>query len=276
MAEPRVRFLLGGMQKAGTSALASYLSAHPHLRLPARKEAHVFDAPDFDDAWTSADIDARFAAHFADWQAPGTFGDATPITVFHPRLVERVARYNPAMRWVLLLRDPVERAISQYFMERGRGQDTWPLWAAIAGEALRLHGHRDDFSRDSPLRRWSYLARGRYSRQLDALFLRFPREQVLLLRSDELAADPQGTVARVLGFLHLEPLAGQAREPRAYERVFEGSYRPPRRWAPGRLLARLLLARDIARLRRRYGIDLTRPRVPAPNATGAGLPGSAR
>ena len=47
---PRVRFLIGGVQKAGTTALASYLATHPGLRLPAGKEAHVFDAPDFDDS----------------------------------------------------------------------------------------------------------------------------------------------------------------------------------------------------------------------------------
>ena len=51
-AEPLVRFLVGGVQKAGTSALAQYLGLHPRLRLPTGKEAHVFDAPDFDDVVT--------------------------------------------------------------------------------------------------------------------------------------------------------------------------------------------------------------------------------
>ena len=46
--EPRIAFLVGGVQKAGTSALAQYLRASPGLRLPADKEAHVFDGPDFD------------------------------------------------------------------------------------------------------------------------------------------------------------------------------------------------------------------------------------
>jgi hypothetical protein len=252
MAEPRIRFLLGGMQKAGTSALASYLSAHPAIRLPVRKEGHVFDAPDFDEAWGVAEIDARFASRFAGWDATATFGDATPITVFHSRLVARVARYNPAMRWVLLLRDPVERAISHYFMERGRGLETRPLLFAIAGEWLRLRGHRDDFSRGSPLRRWSYVARSRYTRQLDELFRHFPREQVLLVRSADMASDPHGTVARIIDFLQVGPLPHRP----SYPRVFQGTYLTPSRWSPGGMLVRLLLAGETGRLRQRYGIDL--------------------
>ena len=57
--EPRIAFVVGGVQKAGTSALAQYLRASPGLRLPTDKEAHVFDAPDFDEAWSAAEVDAR-------------------------------------------------------------------------------------------------------------------------------------------------------------------------------------------------------------------------
>jgi hypothetical protein len=137
-------------------------------------------------------------------------------------------------------------------MERGRGLEKKSLLAAVAGEWLRLRGHQDDFSRGSPLRRWSYVARGRYSRQLDELFRHFPRDQVLLLRSDDLASDPQGTVARIAGFLQVAPFVAH----RAYPRVFQGAYRPPSRWSPGRMLLRFLLAGETARLRRRYGIGL--------------------
>ena len=70
---PQVAFLIGGMQKAGTSALARYLRAHPSLRLPAGKEAHVFDMPAFDDTWSTADIDALYVPHLAAG-ASGNYG----------------------------------------------------------------------------------------------------------------------------------------------------------------------------------------------------------
>ena len=100
--EPRIGFLVGGVQKGGTSALAQYLRGSPGLRLPADKEAHVFDAPDFDETWSPAEIDARNADRFPG-DVPGLLlGDATPFYVFHPRCVARIAAYNPAMRWIVL------------------------------------------------------------------------------------------------------------------------------------------------------------------------------
>ncbi len=275
MPEPRIGFLIGGVQKAGTTALALYLAAHPGLALPSNKEAHVFDNPDFNDAWTAAEVDARSASHFGsdagecgdagsgEVDAGGAesgshhrlHGDATPITLFHPTLVARVARYNPAMRWVILLRDPVERAISHHAMERARGHERRALLPAVLLERSRLRGRWDDWAPESPLRVCSYAARGRYARQLDCLFAHFPRGQVLCLRSADLAAHPFTTVGRVLAFLGVPALLPAL----APARVFAGRYRPPPAWAPGRLALRLLLRGEKAELRRRHGIDLDAP-----------------
>lgn len=247
MSAPRVRFVIGGVQKGGTTALATYLAAHPSVALPSTKEAHVFDRPDFDDGWTVERIDALFANHFAR-DDDRLHGDATPIYVLHPRIVARIARYNPAMRWILLLRDPVERAVSQYHMERARGLETWPMLPAFLLEPLRLAGHRDDLGDASPLRTHSYLHRGDYARQLDTLYRHFDRDQVLVLHSRELRAAPQACLAAVHAFLDLPPAPAPDFTP-----VFEGAYAPPPRWL-GRL-TRALLHRRLARLKARYGIE---------------------
>jgi hypothetical protein len=248
---PAIGFVIGGVQKAGTSALASYLAAHPDLRLPSNKEAHVFDQPGFDPAWTAQDIDRQYAAALPADAAGHLCGDATPIYVFHPWLVERIARYNPRMRWIVLLRDPVERALSQYHMEHARGTERWRLWPALLLERWRLRGHEDDFSPASPLRRHSYLARGDYARQLDVLYARFPREQVLLLRSEALREAPAACLARACAFLGVPPLS-QRPAPRE---VFAGSYPPYPRSGPTWRLARWLLREPLARMRDRYGLD---------------------
>lgn len=247
MTEPRIRFLIGGVQKGGTSALAAYLSRHPSIALPDRrasdgppppgwhpawlKEAHVFDAPDYSAGWDVEVVDRRFARCFTAFGADGRLhGDATPATVFLPGVVDRVARYNPAMRWVLVLRDPVERAISHYYMERSRGAERLPLLAALLVERWRLRaGPR---RAEVAWRQYSYQARSRYRAQLQALFARFPRAQVLVLANDDLAQQPAATVARVLRFLGLPdlPAGGQA-----WPRVFDGGYVPPSAWSPGRL-----------------------------------------
>lgn len=251
-ASPLLQFMLGGVQKSGTTALARYLAAHPGIALPRDKEAHVFDAPDFDESWRPETIDERLRPLFDGTSLTPCCGDATPITCFHPRLIERTRRYNPRLRWVVLLRDPVERALSHYFMERARGAERWPLLTAMLAERWRLRGHEDDFSGDSPLRKWSYAARGRYVRQLDALYAAFPSEQILLLRSLDLHARPAETATRVLSFLGLPALPDST----VFARHFEGGYRQPGPYSPARVYLRWCLRGEATALRQRYGIDL--------------------
>lgn len=250
MPEPRIRFVIGGVQKAGTSALAHYLGLHPRLRLPTDKEAHVFDADDFDEASTPGQVDARYTVHFARHDADAVHGDATPFYLVHPRVVERIARYNPAMRWIVLLRDPAERALSQFHMERARGKERWPLWPAVLLERWRLHGHHDDFSRTSPLRRHSYRLRGDYARQLDTLLAHFPREQVLLLSNRELRANPVATLRKACDFLGVPPLPEDLQP----VTVLAGDYVPPPRDGIRMRLLRWLMRHELREMRERYGI----------------------
>jgi len=252
MSAPLIQFVIGGVQKGGTTALARFMSAHPQIALPQGKEAHVFDAPDFDERWTSAQIDARYAAHFTQVADAALHGDATPIYCFHPRIVKRIAAYNPQMRWILLLRHPVERAISHYHMERRRHQESWPLWPALLLERWRLRGHWQDFSEHSPLRRYSYRARGDYARQLDTLYAHFTPEQILLLRTQDLAAQPAQTLTDIWSFLGVKSTIAA---PTHYERIFTGDYRPIlHRSLQFRLLTWLMFP-QLCRMRHRYQLD---------------------
>lgn len=250
MTRANIQFLIGGVQKGGTTALASFLSRHPEIALPRGKEAHVFDAPDFDESWQPEHIDKLYAPHF-DVHIDKVCGDATPIYCFHPEFVRRIAAYNPDMRWIIMLRHPVERAVSQYRMERRRGDEKWPFWPAMLLENWRLRGHADDFSMNSPLRHHSYRARGDYARQLDALYARFPREQVLLLRNHELSREPAKVMEQVWRFLGISTEVTHGE----YGRVFEGGYQPlSRSGFRFRMLSRLM-APALLRARYRHGLD---------------------
>ena len=251
MTQPRVGFVIGGAMKCGTSALSAYLASHPRIALPRVKEAHVFDAVDFDEGWDRAAIDARYADHFASDDPALLYGDDTPIYMFHPRFVERIHRYNPAMRWIVLLRDPVDRAISQHHMQHTRKIEPLGLFGAAWAEPARLRGDSDPLAPRSAMRRWSYAERSRYARQLDLLHRFFPAQRILVLRSRDLALRTEDTVARALDFLGLDP-----HEHPPYPPVFEGGYAPPGAWHPGRLLLHWRLRGEIRELRQRYGIDL--------------------
>ena len=254
--EPRIRFLIGGVQKGGTSALAQYLSAHPALRLPRGKEAHVFDAANYDEHASVAQVDAMYAAHFennTDDTPAGAqlHGDATPIYLFLPQAIARIARYNPAMRWVILLREPAERALSHYRMERARGWERWPLWPALLLERWRLRQDHTPLDTTSHLRRHSYRARGDYAHQLDGLYAHFPTQQVLLLRSAALRNTPAACVAQVCAFLGIAP------PPDAidYAPVFVAAQPLPKHNSLTLRALRWLLRHERRALRQRYGID---------------------
>ena len=203
---PRVSFLVAGVQKGGTTALFDYLVDHPGLQLPAIKEAHFFD----DEArvdWSAPDY-APYEALFAD---DGRLcGEATPIYLYWPNALERIRRYNPAMRLILLFRDPVERAWSHWKMEFARRAEREPFaWCIREGRARMADAQpTPGFHRVH-----SYVERGFYGRQLARAMELFPRDQLLLLGSDALKCDPAATIARICRFLDI-PVPTQPMAPR--------------------------------------------------------------
>ena len=198
MAEPpRVSFLIVGVQKGGTTALFDYLGDYPDVALPGEKELHFFDDEAVD--WARPDY-AAYEARFGD-PAGRPCGEATPIYGYWPHSLERIAVYNPAMKLILVLRDPVQRAWSHWRMETARGVETQPFGWCIRQGRQRLFdaepwGHHREFS---------YVERGFYGEQVARMFDLFPRDQVLILRSEALRSDPGATLSEVRRFLGLRP-----------------------------------------------------------------------
>lgn len=191
----RVEFIIIGVQKGGTTALFDYLSDDPGVALSRTKEVHFFDDETVD--WAQPDYD-RYHAKF-DPDARGLRGEATPIYIYWPNSLERIATYNPKARLILMLRDPVERAWSHWRMEYARGAETKPFaWCIRQGRARLLDaepwGHHREFS---------YVERGYYGEQVERLYGLFPPEQVLVLKSDALKNDPGAALAEVNRFLGL-------------------------------------------------------------------------
>ena len=189
---------LAGVQKGGTTSLFAHLARHPQLAPPGRKETHFFDDETQD--WQSPDYQ-----HFHDWFASDSAGllrfDATPIYSFWAPALDRIRTYNPDARLVLLFRDPVARAVSHWRMERERGTEQLSFADAVRAEPQRLAAAM--WSR--AWREHSYVTRGRYGEQLARIVSRFPRDQLLLLRSDAFYRDQRATLARIADFLEISP-----------------------------------------------------------------------
>ena len=202
---PLVDFMIVGAQKCGTTFLARLLSQHPEIGISDRKEVHLFDAPEYSPDWSPAQIDARYARHFAHCPGVTIRGEATPIYMYLRDIAPELKRYNPDLKLIVLLRDPVERAISHYYMEKGRGDECRPLWLALLGEPIRRWRCREDRQWGSAVRHHSYRHRGLYSRQLRNLYRSFDSDRILIIHSRDLLRRPDTVARQAFEFLGAAP-----------------------------------------------------------------------
>jgi hypothetical protein len=194
----RVDFVVGGTMKGGTSALHAFLEQHPEICMASGKETHFFDTDEHFRPGARPDYDL-YHRHFAPGPHTRVLGDATPIYLYWQPVSVRVMEYNSRTKWVLLLRQPVERAYSHWNMLRQNGQEPLSFADAVEQDALRWSGQ------PGQCRVFSYLDRGFYARQLRRLFHVVPRRQVLVLRTEELRCDHHATLQRIFTFLGVDP-----------------------------------------------------------------------
>ena len=199
--QPKVDFMIVGAQKCGTSALWEYLGVHPQVGMSSPKEVQLFSGPEYSCEWSPKEIDRRYAPWFRHCPDAEVRGEVTPIYLFFPEVAAELKRYSPDLKLIVLLRDPVERAISSYYMQRARGKEKAPLWLALLAEPWRLRRCANARDWGSMARVCSYRARGLYSLQLRNLHQHFPRRQVLVVRSRDLLQDHQAALRRVFSFL---------------------------------------------------------------------------
>jgi len=204
--------LILGAMKAGTSSLHFYLTQHPQVIPPLRKEVHYFDL-------NFSRGESWYRAHFGQAAEPGLNLDSSPYYLFHPQAPSRAQALVPGAKLIVLLRDPVRRAYSHYWHERDKGRETLSFEDALAAEAERLGRATEQLARgqiehSEPHQHFSYQARGRYAEQIESWLGCYPRQQMLLLRFEDLAQDPLPVLNRSLQFLGLPALDSPQLEPR--------------------------------------------------------------
>lgn len=229
LACPEPHFLIIGAARSGTTSLFHYLAGHPQVAVPATKEIHFFDLQyDKGLEWYRHVLRERNRRSLR----RRIVGEATPSYMFLPQAISRIRQHFPAVKLIALLRDPVERAYSHYWHMVRLGYEPLAFEDAVQQEPERLN---DDFERakaderytSEALVRHSYLLRGVYADQLDRVFRHFPRDQVKILKSEDLYADPQKSFDGVVDFLGLRRCAIAG--PRNMSTITEGTgtWRPP-------------------------------------------------
>jgi hypothetical protein len=170
---------------------------------------HFFDGG-LQPQWVKYAEGERLYRSYFGWQAPlqaqgrQSF-EASPCYIFNMLASARMVAMVPDAKLIVLLRDPVERAVSHYFHEKRRGRETLLILDALEAEEERLAPARAEGNyKDPRYINMSYVTRRLYAEQLERIFENYPRDQLLALDSSEFYADSKTALGYVLDFLGLD------------------------------------------------------------------------
>ncbi len=224
-------FIIIGTQKGGTTSLYRYLIEHPNVAPIYVKEPHFFDIYYHKGlGWYRSHFPTAIEKYYARYVRKHDLitGEASPYYLFHPSAAQRVAKTLPKAKLIMLLRNPIDRAYSQYQHQlRQAGVEALSFEEAIDAEEKRLAGEEEKIHQNEKYasfnhRHYSYLARSTYINQLPAWLNIFPREQLLILKSEDLYANPASIIKQTLAYLNVPANA----QPRAYKPFNEAKYTP--------------------------------------------------
>jgi len=244
-------FLGLGTQKGGTTTLQRLLEQHPQVYLPPRKELHYFSLH-------YGEGEAWYRQQFAEAAPEQRCGEITPYYLFHPQAPARIHALLPEVKLIVLLRDPVERALSQVAHSMRLGLEPLELEDALAAEPERLQGADEVLTaadgRHRSHQEHSYLARSRYEVQLRRYQQYFSANQLFIRRSEDLFERPELLWAELLNFLGLEPvpLPLEGRWAHAGQRSGQGD--SAQMLASVQQMLRCSLAETYAAMDRDYGL----------------------
>jgi hypothetical protein len=182
-------FLIIGSQKAGTTSLYHVLRQHPQIFMPETKEVNFFFRND-----EFARGPEHYATHFADAAKQLALGEASPGYICHPEVPARIHALLPDAKLILTVRNPIKRAISQYWDNRRHLNE--PLTFAQALDAYLS----DDYQPDQI----GYFSRGVYMRYIKRYLEYFPRENLLVLPFEEMIATPEDFYRQIFAFLGVD------------------------------------------------------------------------
>ncbi|NES05439.1 MAG: tetratricopeptide repeat protein [Okeania sp. SIO2F4] len=189
-------FIIIGVHKGGTTSLYSYLTQHPQIIPPIKKEMDFW-------SWKFNESINWYLAHF-----PGIpegkkllTGEASPSYFDHPNTARRIYQFFPKIKLLVLLRNPVDRAISQYYQWLRLNWENRSLEEAIESDLEKLTKAPEKVN--YWMKELNYLARGVYIEFFKEWMSLFPREQFLILKSEDFYENPEASMEKVLTFLDL-------------------------------------------------------------------------
>ncbi|MEB3341853.1 tetratricopeptide repeat protein [Okeania sp.] len=215
---PHPNFIIIGSQKSGTTSLASYISQHPQVLPAIKKETHFWSREFY------RGID-WYLAHFPPIPKSQNFitGEASPSYLVTDEVPKRIYNLLPNIKLLVILRNPVDRAFSQYNHWQRLSWEDRCFEVAINQELeiLKTTPKQPQGNRKYLQMSGNYIGRGVYVEFIKKWMAVFPREQFLILRGEDLFEMPDNTMEQVFNFLGL-PEHKLAK----YKKLNSGSYAP--------------------------------------------------
>jgi hypothetical protein len=207
-----------GAIKGGTTSLYFYLSQHPDVLFSTPKEPVFFEYE------YARGLEYYQRTYFSALRQERAIGEARGLNLFLPFVPDRILATLPEVRFIVILRDPVERAFSHWWMRRCQGLESLSFTDAVAENLERLAAGQG-FEGEEGARQWLagfdpvallsrariYVDAGYYAQQLQNYYARFPRERIKVVFFEDLQGDPEALVRELWSFLGVDsdvPLTG--------------------------------------------------------------------
>ncbi len=190
----KVNVICVGAQKSGTTTLYTILTKHPEFTFAHIKEVQYFAT----DPYTANHL--AYHAHYRGRELNRWIADFTPRYLAHPDAASRIAAYNPDTHIIILLRDPVQRAISHYQMKIRNGNEKRPFAEVVQTDIEAL---KKGITVETGQ---SVVGRGLYAAQIARYDALFPNKQIHVMRFDDLVKYQEATVNALLERLGSAPI----------------------------------------------------------------------
>ena len=199
-----------GFPKCGTTSLHFYLGEHSCIHLPIGKEIDYFDRL-YSRGLNWYRVSFPFRFQFLSNKILGKqfiTGEATPRYINHPHALQRIKKTTPNAKFIIILRNPIDRAYSHYTTNLEHDYEHLSFEDAIKHEKERTKGRWEKMERDENYYSWdrdlySYLEHGIYYPKIKKWFSEFPREQFLIIQTERFQKNPSETYHKALKFLNL-------------------------------------------------------------------------
>ena len=206
-------FITIGTQKGGSTSLYHYLIQHPQVYSAITSNLNFFSTPKYKRgiSYYRSCFPPEILMMFRRMlKGKAVTGEGSVDYMHNPFTAERVKRAVPNVKLIVLLRNPVYRAFSNYKHMVRRGRETESFEKALRLEESRISEgkqkvYQHPFERDYNYNKFAYTDRGKYAEKLEPWLKAFPREQFLFLRSEDFFQNPERVTNEVFRFLNLKP-----------------------------------------------------------------------